>query len=239
MYNSFKKVNYIYLTHNYSERSSTIIKHVNDLELQIENLQITCYRSEDSEKFTNPEYFKNGVKNLIHTITHSHLLTDEFLNNINLMNLSTLWLNLKWHVEKDFYTIQILRNIKNWRNIKFHRTILHKTWKLSFKNVNISIHSSMHDPVVLNCKTFNWSVDINSFNTDYWFTKHKSKKYKRDWTFLHIVNSGEYSFHDFIFLNDEETKEYYDDFSEHLSTESNHIEFIIPMDRLVYVGVLK
>ena len=240
LYHSFKRVGLIKLSSLLVESAIKVLINVSNLNLQIDTLSITNHNSDVSEEFTKPEYFKKGVGNLIYEFSKIHSLTDEFFYNINLMNLNTLSLTLIYKVIENFDIVRILKNIKNWTNIDFKRFLLSKTWDLWFKNINILIQSNIHDPIFLKCQDFNWSVDINYFNIDFWFTKQKSKKNNSEvCTFLHVVKSEEYSFRNFIIWEDEEVKQFYDEFSEHLSSENYDIEFIVPINCLEHVNFSK
>ena len=230
LFDSFKNIAFLNLSQFDINSAIEALKNVRDLELKIDRFTLLLNSSFDSEQLTNPAFFKKGVGLINYYFKNMHYLTDEIINNINLIRPENIRFWMSYGVVDDYDYIRILQNIKSWSNFEFNKTFKNSSW-LTFTNALILIRSNNHDPFFVKWSKFSCSIHINEINQKYSFLKVKSNDAKnKSLTFLKLINSDTIKICDYSNVtNDKEIKQLQNQYPELLSEWENKCEFVIPM----------
>ena len=81
--NSFKRLYFVYLTGYEIDDALSILADIGNKGMQFNFLIVGGNNEEESEKLTNPVYYKNGLSKFKYCFKQNHILTENFINNVN------------------------------------------------------------------------------------------------------------------------------------------------------------
>ena len=230
LFDSFKNMAFLNLCQFDIKSAIEVLANIRDLELKIHRISMQVNSSFDSEQLTNPTFFKKGVGLINYYFKNMHYLTDEIINNIDLIRPETIRFWMCYRMVADYDYIRVLQNINSWSNLEFIKTFKNSWW-LTFTNALILIKSNNHDTFFVKWSKFSCSIHINEINQKYSFLKVKSNDARnKSLTFLKLINSDTIKIHNYSNVtNDKEIKQLQNQYSELLSEWENKCEFVIPM----------
>ena len=135
----FKRVQSITLNNFATNEAIEALNDVQYLELTIWYLELQFNSCEESELFTDPEYFKKEVNLIDWLFIKSCTITNKFLNNINDIEPKKLILRINEWLIYQFHFISILQNIKSCIALKLIKSSCSNLCKIIFSKSIILI----------------------------------------------------------------------------------------------------
>ena len=239
MFNSFKNISDVNLWSLNNEEVIKTLCDIRDLGLRIDRIFLAWNGSENSEKFTNPEFFKNGLNSLDYKFKEIHNLSDVFISNINSLKLSSLSFRLDFKVNGDFDYLKILTHAKNYSYLEFSKWKSSESIDLTFENLPMVIASCLQNSFFIKWRSFMCTIELDKIDKNYWFSKEKPKDCDdAEHTYIHLISSIKYEFKEPLHLsNTSIIKEISNEFSPYLLNCNHKWELIIPMRWLKSVNV--
>ena len=239
IFENFKRLNTVYIYYQESVKSIEILTEIQELELKINTVILKWSTSEESNIFTNPDFFKNGVESIQYIFKNYHELSNEFFSNINMVKPKNLSLIFDYFVRGEHDFIRILKNVRSCSKLNVGSNYRASSLKLSFENVCILIKSDNYDPILVKWKRFSWDIDIKIIDQYLWISKEGVTGISNDdLTFIHLIKLDSCEFEDHALVEEQEEIELFQKgISMNLSENVNDSEFVIQVKYLSLVHV--
>ena len=237
IFENFKRLDTLHIDCQESVNSIEILTEIQELELKINTVILKWSTSEESNVFTNPDFFKNGVESIQYIFRNSHELSNEFFSNINKVKPKNLSFTFDYFIKGEHDFIRILKNIRSCS--KLHFGYNYRALKLSFENVRILIKSDKYDQILVKWKRFAWGIDTTNIDNSFWLSKESITGIsKDDLTFIHLIKFDSCEFEDHAPVEDQEEIELFQKgISMNLSKNVNDSEFVIQVNWISQVHI--
>ena len=237
IFDNFKWLDTLHIDCQKSVKSIEVLTEIQELELKINTVILKWRTSEESNIFTNPDFFKNGVESIQYIFRNSHELSNEFLSNINTIKPKNLSFRFDYFIKGEHDFIRILKNVRNCSKLQFGYNS--RALKLSFENVRILIKSDNYDPILIKWKRFAWMIDIMNMDNNFWISKESTTDISKDYlTYIHLIKLDSCEFEDHTLVEEQEVIELFQKgISMNLSENVNDSEFVIQVNWLSLVHI--
>ena len=206
----------------------SILDDFGKLSLYIYYILLSGNSSEELESFMNPNYYPKGVNTLSYSFKTSHDISDKTFENINKINPSDLIFTVKIGVNMSHDYIKLLSKTTNAESMQIMYKYILNSCSLQFSNVPIKIaQSNYEDPLYLMWEEFDWKIEVNEYNQNFWFNYWELNDKSNKFCFIHIKYTKDCSFKNYkVINNEEEIKSIFKDYPPDLNIHDNGLEII-------------
>ena len=240
IFESFRKIYELKLTELPTDIAIEYLKDLWYLKLKTGIIYLISHTLEQSESLSNPDYYKNGV-NWLHFLFYKiHIITEQFISNINTIKPNELIIEFYDGIFHESDYMRFLTDFSELPHLELKRRTIEPKWKIVFHNATILIKLIDQEFMFIKGATFVWYLKIKELNKNYWFTNDNNSDKNKDYSFIHLANLDNFKISNYYKVQDiNEIKQLQDEFLWHLSESKSKWEFIISMKYLYSADIDK
>ena len=191
------------------------------------------------ENFTNPWYFRSGVKSIDYKFENYSDIPDSFFENIKTINPESLYFNFEDLASYD--VIKILKNCSPSLSWSLIYRMSFDYLVLNFVDVPIVVSQPDSDTLLyVKCKYFTCQINLDELNNGFRFTTVKSKNEDEN-IYINLKQVCEWEFNCIQIISDSDIiKEVYSNFptDANLLECSITVEYINPPLNICFILIL-